>query len=67
MAGAQIASNFESLMAKVESSYGVDPTPGATDGVSLRGPMTTSIDRMIIERALVSHVHSLGKPMANAD
>lgn len=58
MAGAQIASNLTSLMAKAETSYGSDPTPAAADGVSLRGPMTLSIDRIIVERPVVSHVES---------
>lgn len=49
MAGNQIRSDLEGLMAKVETAYGTDPTP--TEGVDLRGNPTTSADRVAVQRA----------------
>lgn len=51
MAGNQVAVDRDILIAAAESSYGTDPTP--TEGVDLRGDMTTSVDRQLIERARV--------------
>lgn len=64
MSGNQIASDHEVLLAKVESAYGTDPTP--TEGVDVRGDITTSADRTIVERARVWAKQS-GQPHAVFD
>lgn len=53
MAGNQIAADFEVLMAKVESTYGTDPTPD--EGVDVRGDINIDLSavRSVIERQRV--------------